>query len=307
MFKNFLKLGMFIGIITSSYAFNLTEEAKWQDIQRKFIKKFIKNDFATIKDDFLKLINNELNIQDVLRLGIISRLQGTEFLTQAEIDTLWLNKGKRFFQDILVEYLSGLIIGNEIVKRYKTIDLQTETNSLSDVSKKTEKLCFVYSKAKIFKKIKELCHDFLLRFTTDTNNKNQYLQRIIEMITSEQTTIEIEKKLQSNSTLYTARAFDLSIAFEYAMKWFDTYLNTDKERIIFEHKLLSLQSKILILIGLFSLNENDPKTYSKTLAAFTLAAAKNKHKKINLDYLVDFLIKNKQTQAFEPFLFSSSK
>ncbi|MDR2464078.1 MAG: hypothetical protein LBD36_00460 [Holosporales bacterium] len=308
MFKSFLKLAAFIliGTITHSYALDVTKEAEWQDLQRQLVKKFIKNNVNENKSDLLKLINNELNMSDLLRFGMISRLQGAKCFTQEEVDTLWLHKDQHFFQDILIEYLTGLIIGDDIVRRYQIIDNSIKVTHLS-YGQKSKKPSFLYSKIEIRNKLKELCHDFFLRFTTETNSKNQYLQRIIEMILTERTIVKIKQRLADKHTLYLAQTFELSVAFEYAMKWFDLYLKKDKERLIFERKLLSLPSKILILVGLSSLDENDLKTYSKTLAAFTLAVAKNKHKKNNLDYLVDFLIKNKQAQAFEPFLSSSSK
>ncbi|MDR1907721.1 MAG: hypothetical protein LBQ43_02550 [Holosporales bacterium] len=314
--------------VNGSPSMDFKAELKWQSIQRPFIEQYVKQKLSQTTETLLILIKEAQNKDDLFRIGILSCLWENKCITQIEVDTLWMKSGALFFDNITA-YLAGKLVGAQILKLYKKIDandsevyntkINDQTRSFGTTKGKQSIVArpsniatgqrtiskqlnnhsaFQYTTDVILKKIKMLCGVLYCSLADDP--QNQYLRRIITMVTSARAISCVKSLLDDKKSVYVAESFKIAVSSEFALKWLDAYVTSEKGRNIVEQKLMTLSAETLILAGQRALNGDN--AYPKALAAYTLAATKGASKESGLNELVNFLINNRQTQAFEPFL-----
>jgi hypothetical protein len=296
-------------------AANLQNEVKRQGIIRKLIEKFIKHD--KIKDEIHALLKNANEKEDLFIAGMlsgslifeedgeskqsVSTINSTPCLTQFEVDTLWM-KGSSGFMDNLAVYISGKLFGFRIFSKYFFIEAKGVDKILGSIARSsdTQTADDVYLGLAVDRKyLKDICKELYTTLASDPENR--YLSFVISKVISNQTNSSVNKQLADDANIAEAKALNIAVESEYALMWLDAYIANSNEREKYEHKLKMLKPEALRLAALRALNRSGA-AYPKALAAYTLASTKEQGLCSELNALVEFLIKNKQAQAFEVFL-----
>jgi hypothetical protein len=270
----------FLVALANMHSADFQKEVCWQSIQGKFVKKFIKkNDKMTISES-RQLILNTTNSEEAFRVGMLTALiQASSRLTQVEVDAFWEKDANAFLVNIAA-YVAGKLVGVKISRKYLDIGLKCiEKNNTDEIDEL---------------RLQDVCIELSKKLAEDP--KNQYLRLVLATITSKQAILLMNKALAANVPIQ--QVLELAVASEYALAWIDEYVFDEKSRTAAERKLLKLPAEVLRLAALRALNRANG--YPKALAAYTLAGAKGPCRDLNR--FVAFLIANKQTQAFEPFL-----
>lgn len=266
-------------------------EFSWQDIQKHYIKKYKKSEIQPMDKNFIMLIISSKNKHLLLRLGMLSALWG-EFLEQSEMDALWVHSQKyekTSFSDDLSVYIVGKFIGEKIIKNYQQLEKISRIENSSYLNLSTQ-----YLK----KKINNIMSNYKYK------SYNQYLKCTLNTLSSDSTLDKVKKLLKKNFVKRYAKAFEFSIASEYALEWLDAYIqekNKEKKENL-EKILMLLPTDVLILSGQRALVCPSENSFSRALASYTLAATKEKNIEPHLDFLINYLISHHKVQAFEPFL-----
>ncbi|MDR0631574.1 MAG: hypothetical protein LBF66_03345 [Holosporales bacterium] len=222
-------------------------------------------------------------------------------LTSFEIDMLWM-KGSSDFLDNVAIYLAGKLLSFQIFSKCLNIDDDsTENRGRTQRGSEQERApnrCSSIDE----KELKDICLELYYNLASDPENR--YLKHILSKITSKRTISNINKWLTDPTNISASQAFCIIVESEYALKWLNAYIASPNKRAIYERMLTSLEPESLQLAALRALN--GPNAYPKALAAYTFAGAKEKKARDELGEFVEFLIKNRQAQAFEVFCPPSS-
>lgn len=254
----------------------IDKEAIFQSFQEPFLQAAAEGRLVTLGTDFQKRIQKACSPAELFRLGLISGLTQGPFL-QNEIDALFLCQGT--FQNNLAAYLAGRFAGEQAARVYAHLQVRTLIKEESALGTLTEDYVQTRGKEIIQK-----------------STGNDYFKEITDTLKNPSLIHKAQAILAQKESVQFVEAFAQALAAEYAVRWLQAYISDPS----LESVLVLLPANVLALAGQLAFVRSGNR--SVLLAAYTLAASKDKGWAHPLDTFVQQSIERRDATVFEAFL-----